>query len=258
VGKSTVAQNLAHALALTGGKQVLVIDVDHQCNTTGIFCGPGAIEKMTLYDVLQGADPSRCIYPTPYDNVFCLPNIPKTGILEPSLYLNIQENYFLMRKALRNYVKENYDFILVDCPPNIGIMVYNAMVMSDAIIVPVECGSRYSMEGLESALDLIKAVQTKTNPDLFFLRLLINKVDMRSSAAKMAVGQTVNTFGVDSVFNTTIPQNNDFKNAEGAYKTVLRHAPQSSGAKRFRTLCSEFLSVVAEDQENASQTQMQL
>lgn len=247
VGKSTVTINLAHALALKG-KKVLVIDVDHQCNTTGIFCGRGVIETMTLYDVLQGTDPARCIYPTNYDNIYCLPNVPKTSTLEVELLQDIRANYFLLRRMLRDYITENFDIALIDCPPNMGLMVYSSMILSDAVIVPIECGSRYSIEGLDAAIQLIQSIKTKMNPDLFFLRLLINKVDMRSSKAKSAVGHARNTFGEGSVFETTIPRNGEFVDAENAYKTIIRHSPQSSGAKRIRKLCDEFLSILEEEQ----------
>lgn len=255
VGKTTVTSNLAHQLALKG-KKVLVVDVDHQCNSTSIFCGMDIIETMTLHDVLQGADPSRCVYPTNYDGIFCLPNTPKTSTLEVELYQDVQTNYFLLRRQLRQYIKENFDVALIDCPPNMGVMVYNAMILSDAVIIPIECGSRYSMEGLDGALQLIKAVQNKMNPDLFFLRLLINKVDMRSTTSKMAVGQTINRFGADSVFATTIPKNADFLDAENAYKTVIRHAPRSSGAKKYRALCEEFLSVLEQEDMQPEQEEL--
>lgn len=246
VGKSVVTQSCAHGLALSG-KKVLVLDVDHQCNTTEVFCGPDIFEEMTLYNVLKGEDPARCIYPTKYDNVYCLPNIPKTGVLEAQLQKDANPQYHLMRESLRDYVKSNFDYVLIDCPPNMHTMVYNAMVLSDAVIVPIVCGSRWSIEGLGEAIQLIHAVSETLNPDLYFLRLLINRVDMRSSEDKLAVQKAINTFGADSVFSTTIPESRDFKRAEGSGKTIIREAPQSSAAKRIRSLCAEIMQVINKD-----------
>lgn len=251
VGKSSVTINLAHALALAD-KKVLVIDVDPQCNTTSTFCGQEvALEEGTLYDIMKhNAPPERCIYPTPYENLSLLPNSPRSSLLEPWLQDKRAsdqtggEAYYVMRSALREYILANYDYCLVDNPPNLGLLVYNSMILSDAVIVPVECRTRFSVEGLHDALALIAALQDKTNPDLFFLRLLINKVDMRSAADKIFIGQTEAMFGKDAVFQTTIPNNDDFKDAEMAFKTIIRHSPQSGGAKKIRALCKEFLDVM--------------
>ena len=242
VGKSTTTANLSHALALKG-KKVLVVDADPQSNTSKIFVGPDC-EDFTLYNVLLGENPSKCIYPTPYENVDCLPNIPKTATLEIDLYKDIASNNLLLRKQLRDMVKREYDICLIDCPPNLGLFVMQALICSDCVIVPIECGSRFSIEGLDAALNHIEAVQKTLNTDLYFLRLLVNKVDMRSAMDKTAVAGIRKQFGEQMVFETTIPRNDEFKKAEDNYKTIIRNAPQSSGAKKYRSLAEEFLTII--------------
>ena len=248
VGKTMTTQNLGHSLA-NQGRKVLILDIDQQCNTTSTLCGPDVVQGLTLYDIMNAdsqIDPARCILPTPYDNMDILPNHPMSGLLEPTLREDLSVGYLLMRKILRNFIITNYDYALIDCPPDMGVLVYNAMIMSDAVIVPLECRSRYSIDGLNKALELIEGIQGSVNPDLRILRLLINKVDMRSSSDKSWVAQTEKAFP-GQVFNTTIPENSDFKDAEAQFKTIIRHAPGSRGARKIRDLCQEFLSTMEQD-----------
>lgn len=245
-GKTTCTINLAHVLA-NKGKKVLVIDQDAQSNTSKILVGDG-VETNTLYDLYQGkADIESCIYPTPYDNLFCLPNIPATATLERDLYREVDQSYLILRNKIREYAKTNFDATLIDCPPNLGVWVYMSLIASDWVIVPIESGSKYSLDGLVSALEHIETIREYINPDLGFLRLLINKVDLRTSISRSSVEQIKKKFGRDLVFQTTIPVNTDFQKAEDDGKTVIRYNSRSPGSKKYRELGNEMLRILGEE-----------
>jgi chromosome partitioning protein len=248
VGKSTCSINLGHALANRGLK-VLVVDQDSQSNSSKTLLGPG-FDSNTLYDIFdRNQDISRCIYPTRYDNLYCLPNVPATANIEPELYQDLKASYTLLRRVLRDYALAHYDVTLIDCPPNMGIFALMAFIASDCCLVPIETGSLYSLDGLQSALDLIRNINKTANPDLVFLRLLINKVDLRTSMARASIANIHNKFGEDMVFRTTIPQNVEFQRAEAEGKTIIRYSPRSTGAKSYRELAKELSELLALEPE---------
>jgi cellulose biosynthesis protein BcsQ len=123
-----------------------------------------------------------------------------------------------------------------------------SLIASDCAIIPVEAGSKYSLDGLVAAIDAIEGVSKTANPSLRFLRLLINRVDLRTSVSRVTVDFIRSRFGEKKVFATTIPENTQIKQAELAGKTVLRHAPQSVAAKRYRELADEFLQIIESEQ----------
>lgn len=243
--KTSTTLNLGNALA-NKNKKVLIIDQDPQSNST-LAMMPQALTHVgdgTLYDLYAGTPNvtvADCIHPTLYENLFILPNLAITATLEPAMYGNIGESYFKGRE-ITNQIKNDYDYIFYDCPPSLGLWVLIALISSDAVIVPLEAGSRYSLTGLVAAIDAIEAISKTTNPSLRFLRLLINRVDLRTSASKATVEFIRSKFG-SKVFETTIPESTQVKQAELAGKTVLRHAPQSVASRRYRELADEFLSI---------------
>ena len=118
VGKTTVAVNLAHALTRRG-QRVLVIDVDSQCNATSIL-GPKDSGRHTLYEVFTEShlNVEQCIYPTEYEKLFCLPNTNDTSALEPPLLRSLPDSFEIIRRRMRAYAQQHYDFTFLDCPPN--------------------------------------------------------------------------------------------------------------------------------------------
>lgn len=243
VGKSTATLNLSHCLA-NKGYRVLVVDQDPQSNTTKILLG-GTPENNTLYDIYSHAEKvENCIFPTSYENLFCLPNIPRTATLEMDLYQDVRSSYLLLRNALRDYATGNYDFTVIDCPPNLGLFVMQALMATDFVIVPVETGSRFALDGLTAAIELIENLNRTVNPDLRFLRLLINKVDLRTSISKSSVDHIRSKFGRDLTFDVTIPINTEFQKSEAEGKTIIRYAPRSTGARRYRMLADELCTIL--------------
>jgi len=242
VGKSTVTQNLAHALSLRG-KKILVIDQDPQANTSSVLAPP-VDGSATLYDIYKdNVAVQQCIYPTEYENIEIIPNVNDTGTLEIGLYNNVKSSYFIMRDSIRDYAIENYDYTLIDNPPNLGLFCMMSLVTSDSVIIPIVSGSRYSVDGFVSALSAIQAAANTVQHNLKFLRALLNMVDMRESASKSSVEFLQRKFA-EKIFKTNIVRNTDILKAEAERKTVIRYAPNSSGARRFKLLAEELLGIL--------------
>jgi chromosome partitioning protein len=137
VGKSTVTANLSHAYALANkGKRVLAVDLDSQCNLTELMTAQGTIGP-SLYELLDDSttDVHSCIYPTPYEGVSAIPNIPETASLELKLMNHKDNGWHILRTRLREYALSNYDLTIMDCPPNLGLFVLQAMVAADFVLV---------------------------------------------------------------------------------------------------------------------------
>jgi cellulose biosynthesis protein BcsQ len=270
VGKTTCTCNLAHALALKG-KRVLVIDNDPQANATSLLLGdqtPGHTLFNLLESSMVGSEPDlftegqapaegpsvpieSCIYPTLL-GLDVIPNSTDSATLEFDLYQNAA-NYGLLRRITRTYAQANYDFCLIDCPPTLGVWVVMAMVAGDAVIVPVEAGSRMALDGLASVYTAVEKASKKANTELTFLRALINKVDLRTSASKLIV-ETMRKRFPGKTFETTIPVNTSIQQAEIYRTTVLKHDPQCNGSKRFRALADELITLT--DLENKAKDEV--
>ena len=258
VGKTTMTVNLAHALA-NRQKDVLVVDLDSQCNSSSLLVDGGFVEE-SLYDILSGENEgiSKAIYSTPYERLKCLVNEEETSALEFDLSANLPENYNILRSKIKNYVNTNFDYTLIDCPPNLGFFVINALVASDFVIVPVMCGSRFSIEGLTKAIKLVHFIQKEnkddptrvSNPDLRFLRLAINSIDKRTTMSKVILERLKKNFGEDQIFETNIGMSTVFHQAEDLNKTVIRHAPRSIGARAYRDLAKELCDILDDNGQN--------
>jgi len=245
VGKTTLSCNLA--VALTMRKQrVLVIDVDSQCNATGILLPSSTVTRNTLYELLDTSEQTpieKCVYLSKHKGLYCLPNVEETSGLEMDLVSQFPGSLKSLRKEVRDYAKDNFDYTLIDNPPNMGTFVANSLYASDFVIVPNDAGSAYSMDGLRMALELITSIQESGNPDLKFLKILINRVDLRTAISRVIVDDISKRFSDGQVFKTVIPANTAFQQAEYAKETIFRHSPTSRGAKAFRALANELLSI---------------
>jgi len=254
VGKTTLSCNLAVALSMRK-QRVLVVDLDSQCNATGILLPTSTVARNTLYELLDpngNATVENCVYPSKHKGVYCLPNVEETSGLELDLVSNFPESLESLKRKIREYARESFDYTIIDNPPNMGIFVANSLYASDFVIVPNDAGSAYSMEGLRKALELISSIQESGNSDLNFLKILVNRVDLRTAISRVIVDDMTKRFESDQIFNTKIPANTAFQKAEYAKETIFSYSPASRGAKAYRTLANELISALRESSKAAS------
>jgi len=250
VGKTIVSINLASAIAMKK-KRVLVIDADPQSNTTMALLPRTIHLKNTMYEILDPDitdfeyDINTFIYPTIRNSVNLLPNIIDSAGHEISLIKKISEGrnpYLILRSRLRKFCLENFDYVLIDNMPSLGIFLSLTFNMSDLVIIPVDVGSASSMVGVERILDLMEGIQATSNPDLNSARIIMNRVDKRVSACLANIENTKHKFGAENIFVATIPSSADFQTAEALPpNTIFSHNSKSKGAHAFRKIAEEFL-----------------
>lgn len=242
VAKTTTTLSLAHAMAINGVK-TLVADIDSQCNSSEPFFGIDP--RNNLMDVFNKTVPiDKCIRPLVFqENLYCLPNTSAFGTLEPKLMRMGVEGFLVLRDEAQEYCKANFDITIIDCPPGYGIMTMNALVASDLAIVPVEAGSRNAVRGLLAAIEVIDDIKKDANTSLKFLKLLITKLDKRTTIGKNAVRQLKAAFP-DHTFDTCIPTNVDFQYAEDQKKTIFQSNSGASGAVAYSRLASEICGIL--------------
>lgn len=241
VGKTAVSVNLSHALALFG-KRVLVIDMDSQCNCTDFFV-PQSAQENSILDLWMGEDDvSSMVYPTTYPNLHCLPNTEDCARYE--LEVSKEKRFYRLQEIIRPYAIEHFDYTLIDCPPNLGIYVLAALLASDFILVPILAGSQKSFKGIGTALEFMNSVSEEFGHPLKFLRLLVNKVDRRTSISRAIIDLVKKTYGEDLVFKTVIPASTAFEQAEADNTTVLRGYSSTVGAKQYKKLAEELIFIL--------------
>ena len=246
VSKSTTSVSLADALGRRG-KRVLVLDMDSQCNTTTLLSKGGVPIRHSMYELLdpdEGDVPlQNYIHITGCRNVVHIPNVQETASLEPKIIMTAPGSFMHLSNRLRDYAISNFDFTIIDNPPNMGAFVLCSLYLSDFVLVPVKAGSAFSVEGLLKAVQLINDVRQTGNAHLRFLRLLITHVDKRTLASRTIVDQIHKTFPQEQIFETSIPVNTSFEKAEAASKTIFQYDPACPGAKAFRSLAGELLTL---------------
>ncbi len=250
VGKTSVTVNLADALTRLK-KKVLIIDNDAQGNTTKrLLKTPDAVDEGYTLKEWFGLkqddlhEPQKFIYPTLITNLYVVPNGRTTGVERE---LIIDREFDGIRK-FRDYIKENFDFCLIDCPPNMGVFVMNALFGSDFAVVPVLATSTDSIEGLNEAIEIIEFIAEKDNPDLRFLRLLINQADKRKAISRYNIERINQNWGSKKSFKTHIPSNTQFEMSEAGGETIFKTAPSSSGCNAYRKLAKEVCDILKRQQ----------
>ena len=238
-GKTTAAANIAHALGLLK-KNVLVIDTDSQCNLTEIFAS-GFKPKNTLYEILDGTCPdiSSAITLTEYENVKCIPNTEETSMLEFDLVKNKPESFTVLRDSIAEYAKENFDYTIIDCPPNLGYFIISVLMFADAVIIPCESGSTRSIDGAQKAMKLIAMDRKSRGNNIQWAKILLNKMDMRTILAKATIQMAHSVAGEENVLKTFIPINEVIKQADAVKKTAIRFSSGSAAGKAFKALGKE-------------------
>lgn len=239
VGKTTTTINLAAYLA-KAGKTVLIVDADPQGNaTSGLGIDKRAADT-TIYHVLLGeTEPVRAIVDTSVSGVAILPANPDLAGLETEL-ATTPNREVLLRTALQGL---HYDFILIDCPPALGLLTVNALIAANWLLVPVQA-EYYAMEGLGQLLEVFQRVKQSMNPNLNLLGVLVTMYNSRTSLAEQVVKELHQHFG-ENVFTTLIPRNVRLAEAPSYGKPISEHDKWSKGARAYKQFTKEVIKRVS-------------
>lgn len=237
VGKTTTAINLSAALA-EANQKILLVDFDPQINaTTGLGVELDDDDK-TIFDAIHDKDKTKSIIiEDAIKNLDVLPGSIELSSLESELL-----NKANRESALKNVIdtiRDGYDYIIIDCPPAVGILTVNALVASDACIIPVQC-EYFSLEGLNQVLNAIELVRSNMNPNLKIEGLLFTMYDARTRLGQDVVAMVKGNMDV-KVFETMIPRNIRLAEAPSNGMSILDYDGSSIGADRYRKLASEIL-----------------
>jgi chromosome partitioning protein len=241
VAKSTTAINLAAGLSIQGFK-VLLIDIDPQCNATRVFIHPDeetSPEKSLYNTILNFAPLSGIIQKTSFNNLSFVPSHIRLSSADLELAQAFDNRSERLKRGLAK-VKDQYDYILIDNPPSLGLLTINAFVASDKLIIPVSTGF-FALTGLvqlQESIDMVK--QTQLNPDLDILGVLCTFSD-RTNVSKDVEKQLREYFG-DLVFKTVVPKNVSLEEAHSNYTHIFEYAPNSAGARAYKSLVKEVVS----------------
>ncbi len=244
VGKTTSSINLAASLGKLG-KKTLIIDLDPQGNaTTGLGINKGEI-SYSVYDVLtENCDIKKAIIKTKFTNLSILPaTINLAGIDIELVEKAYQDAKFRKNEQLKNSIvtlDNKYDYIIIDCPPSLGLLTTNALVCSDSVIIPVQC-EFFALEGITQLLNTIIMTQTRLNPSLKIEGVLLTLLDSRTVLGLQVV-EEVRKFFKEKVFNTIIPRLIRLVEAPSHGEPIIEYDPLSRAAEAYLNLAKEVIS----------------
>jgi chromosome partitioning protein len=237
VGKTTTSINLSAALG-EQGKKVLVIDTDPQGNTTsGLGLDKNEID-ITIYDLLIGNSTiDEAISKDVAENVDIIPSNVDLAAVEIEL-IDVAEKEYILRNAISD-VKDNYDFIIIDCPPSLSMLTINAMTTADSVLVPIQC-EYYALEGLGQLIHTVNLVKDRLNSDLSMEGIVFTMFDSRTNLSLQVV-ENVKDNVDEYVFKTIIPRNIRLAEAPSYGMPISKYEPKSSGAEAYRLLAQELI-----------------
>ncbi|MCH8274015.1 MAG: ParA family protein [Armatimonadetes bacterium] len=237
VGKTTTAVNLA-ALLARKGKRVLLVDADPQGNaTTGVGVGKTGL-KATLYEVLtDSACAQDAVVPTAIENLYLLPSTLDLAGAEPALLGQVGRESVL-DEALQP-LRDDYDWILIDAPPSLGVLTINALAAADAALIPLQC-EFYALEGLTQLLKTIELIRRRINPRLRVAKVLLTMFDSRSRLSQQVETEVRNFFG-ETAAKTPIPRNVRLSEAPGFGQPAVVRYPKCKGSLAYAEFMEEVL-----------------
>ena len=237
VGKTTSAVNIAAGLAVLE-KKTLLVDLDPQGNaTSGVGLDKENLE-LQMYDSLIGQVPiQKAVLPTPTENLWCVPsNINLTGAEIELVHEFAREHK--LREALHP-IKDQYDYIIIDCPPSLGLLTVNALTAATDLLVPIQC-EYYALEGVSQLLSTIRLIQKSLNPQLNVIGILLTMFDRRVNLS-MQVAKEVRRYFKEKVFRTIIPRNIKLTEAPSFGKPIFLYDIRSPGAMSYLNLATEII-----------------
>ncbi len=237
VGKTTTSINLSACIAAKG-KKVLVIDIDPQGNTTSGY----GIEKNdlenTIYELILGdCSVEDCILKNVIPNVSILPSNVNLAAAEIEL-IGVERKEYILRNEI-DWVKDRYDYIIIDCPPSLSLLTVNAMTTADSVLVPIQC-EYYALEGLSQLIHTVNLVKERLNPDLEMEGVVFTMYDSRTNLSGQVV-DNVKSHLKQKVYDTLIPRNIRLAEAPSYGQPINIYDPKSTGAESYMSLADEVI-----------------
>ncbi len=237
VGKSTTTVNLAAALGKQGRK-VLIVDFDPQGNSTsGIGVDKEGLSQCIYDALLHDVPAENLIHDTVSERVFIIPATIQLAGAEIELVSTMARETRL--KDLLEPVKDEFDFIFIDCPPSLGLLTINALAAADSVLIPIQC-EYYALEGVTKLLESMRMVKGRINKDLDTYGVLMTMYDSRTSLSNQVVEEVQNYFG-DIAFKTCIPRSVKVSEAPSYGMPVIEYAPSNKGARAYMDLAKEVI-----------------
>ena len=236
VGKTTTQVNLSACVAAEG-RRVLSVDMDPQANASSGL-GIVAAEGKSLYDVLLGdADPAACVTDTQIETLKILPTDVRLAAAEVELVQGAEREYRL-RLALES-IRDQYDYIFIDCPPSMGLLTLNALCAADRVLVPIQC-EYYALEGVGQLMNTVRRVQRGLNPRLDIEGVVLTMLDGRTNLGIQVVQEVKRHFR-EKLYATIIPRNVRLSEAPSFGLPIHLFDPRSMGAEAYQDLAQEFI-----------------
>lgn len=237
VGKTTTAINLSACLAEKGQK-VLAVDMDPQGNmTSGLGLDKESVDK-TVYDLIIGnADVDDVLQKDALENLDILPTSIDLSAAEIEL-IGVEEKEFIVRDAIKN-IRDNYDYIIIDCPPSLSMLTINAMTTADTVLVPIQC-EYYALEGLSQLIHTVELVKERLNPELEIEGVVFTMYDARTNLSLQVV-ENVKDNLQQAIYKTIIPRNIRLAEAPSYGMPISQYDPRSAGSESYMKLADEVM-----------------
>ena len=243
VGKTTTVVNLSACLA-SKGKRVLMIDIDPQGNTTSGIGIDKTNLQYTVYDILiNSINTEDTVLKTEFENLYIIPA--SVQLAGAEIELTMLKDRELKLKESINELRKNYDYIIIDCPPSLGLLSINALSAVESVLIPIQC-EYYALEGVSQLMNTIKLVKKSLNPDLEIEGVVLSMFDGRTNLSIQVVDE-VKKYFKGKVYGTMIPRNVRLAEAPSFGLPILEYDPKSKGAEAYMDLAEEIIYLSEDD-----------
>ena len=238
VGKTTTAINLSACLA-DKGKKVLAVDMDPQGNmTSGLGLDKESIEKTVSDRIIGESDIEEVLQKEAMENLDVLPTNIDLSAAEIEL-IDVENKEFIVRNSIQK-IRDNYDFVIIDCPPSLSMLTINAMTTADSVLVPIQC-EYYALEGLSQLIHTVELVKDRLNPDLEIEGVVFTMYDARTNLSLQVV-ENVKDNLQQNIYKTIIPRNIRLAEAPSYGMPINQYDPKSAGSESYMRLADEVIS----------------